>query len=165
MSIVNVRINVRVNGVAYRAEVEPRLLLVDFIRDNLRLKGAHIGCEDGVCGACTVIVGGRAAKSCMMFAVQADGADILTVEGLAEDARLHPIQEAFQEQHGLQCGFCTPAMVLSTYQLLSRNPDPTPEQIRNGISGNVCRCTGYTNIVKAVTAAATKLRGAGNSAA
>jgi carbon-monoxide dehydrogenase small subunit len=165
MSIVTVRINVRVNGVAYRAEVEPRLLLVDFIRDNLRLKGAHIGCEDGVCGACTVIVGGRAAKSCMMFAVQADGADILTVEGLAEDARLHPIQEAFQEQHGLQCGFCTPAMVLSTYQLLSRNPDPTPEQIRNGISGNVCRCTGYTNIVKAVTAAATKLRGAGNSAA
>jgi aerobic carbon-monoxide dehydrogenase small subunit len=165
MSIVTVHINVRVNGVAYRAEVEPRLLLVDFIRDNLRLKGAHIGCEDGVCGACTVIVGGRAAKSCMMFAVQADGAEILTVEGLAEDTRLHPIQEAFQEQHGLQCGFCTPAMVLSTYQLLSRNPDPTPEQIRNGISGNVCRCTGYTNIVKAVTAAATKLRGAGNSAA
>jgi aerobic-type carbon monoxide dehydrogenase small subunit (CoxS/CutS family) len=165
MSIVNVRINVRVNGVAYRAEVEPRLLLVDFIRDNLRLKGAHIGCEDGVCGACTVIVAGRAAKSCMMFAVQADGAEILTVEGLAEDTRLHPIQEAFQEQHGLQCGFCTPAMVLSTYQLLARNPDPTPEQIRTGISGNVCRCTGYTNIVKAVAAAATKLRGAGNSAA
>ena len=153
-------ITVTVNGVVYREEIEPRLLLVDFLRDNLGLKGAHIGCEDGVCGACTVIVAGRAAKSCMMFAVQADGVEILTVEGLAQGARLHPIQEAFTEQHGLQCGFCTPAMVLSTYQLLARNPDPTAEQIRRGISGNICRCTGYTNIVKAVAAAAVKLRGA-----
>lgn len=153
-------ITVTVNGVVYREEIEPRLLLVDFLRDNLCLKGAHIGCEDGVCGACTVIVAGRAAKSCMMFAVQADGVEILTVEGLAQGARLHPIQEAFTEHHGLQCGFCTPAMVLSTYQLLARNPDPTAEQIRRGISGNICRCTGYTNIVKAVAAAAVKLRGA-----
>ena len=153
-------ITVTVNGLTYREEVEPRLLLVDFLRDNLRLKGAHIGCEDGVCGACTVIVAGRATKSCMMFAVQADGVEILTVEGLAEGGRLHPIQEAFTEQHGLQCGFCTPAMVLSTYQFLARNPNPTVEQIRRGISGNICRCTGYTNIVKAVAAAAIKLRGA-----
>jgi len=153
-------INVTVNGVAYRENVEPRLLLVDFLRDRLGLKGAHIGCEDGVCGACTVVLRGRAVKSCMIFAIQADGAEVLTVEGLARDGELHPIQEAFREHHGLQCGFCTPAMVLSARQLLSRNPDPTPQQIRAGISGNICRCTGYTNIVKAIGAAAVKLRAA-----
>ena len=153
-------INVTVNGVAYRENVEPRLLLVDFLRDRLGLKGAHIGCEDGVCGACTVVLRGRAVKSCMIFAIQADGAEVLTVEGLASDGELHPIQEAFREHHGLQCGFCTPAMVLSARQLLSRNPDPTPQQIRAGISGNICRCTGYTNIVKAIGAAAVKLRAA-----
>ncbi len=153
-------INVTVNGVAYREDVEPRLLLVDFLRDNLRLKGAHIGCEDGYCGACTAIVNGRAVKSCMMFAIQVDGAEILTVEGLASGAKLDPIQEAFREHHGLQCGYCTPAMLLSARQLLARNPDPTPPQIREGISGNICRCTGYTNIVKAIEAAAVKLRDA-----
>jgi len=157
-------INVTVNGVAYREDVEPRLLLVDFLRDRLGLKGAHIGCEDGVCGACTVVLRGRAVKSCMIFAIQAYGAEVLTVEGLARDGELHPIQEAFREHHGLQCGFCTPAMVLSARQLLSRNPDPTPQQIRAGISGNICRCTGYTNIVKAIGAAAVKLRAAKASA-
>jgi aerobic carbon-monoxide dehydrogenase small subunit len=153
-------INVTVNGVAYREDVEPRLLLVDFLRDRLMLKGAHIGCEDGVCGACTVVLRGRAVKSCMIFAIQVDGAEMLTVEGLASDDKLDPIQEAFREHHGLQCGFCTPAMLLSARQLLSRNPDPTPPQIRAGISGNICRCTGYTNIVKAIGAAAVKLRAA-----
>jgi len=153
-------INVTVNGVAYREDVEPRLLLVDFLRDRLMLKGAHIGCEDGVCGACTVVLRGRAVKSCMIFAIQVDGAEILTAEGLASDGKLDPIQEAFREHHGLQCGFCTPAMLLSARELLSRNPDPTPPQIRAGISGNICRCTGYTNIVKAIGAAAVKLRAA-----
>ena len=153
-------VNVIVNGVAYREEVEPRLLLVDFLRDRLMLKGAHIGCEDGVCGACTVVLRGRAVKSCMIFAIQVDGGELLTVEGLASDDKLDPIQEAFRENHGLQCGFCTPAMLLSARQLLSRNPDPTPAQIRAGISGNICRCTGYTNIVKAIGAAAVNLRAA-----
>ena len=158
-------ISVTINGVKYHEEVEPRLLLVDFLRDQLRLRGAHIGCEDGYCGACTVMVHGRAVKSCMMFAIQVDGAEIMTAEGLAPDGELHPIQQAFREHHGLQCGFCTPAMVLSSYQLLSRNPNPSPEQIREGISGNICRCTGYTNIVKAVGAAAAKLRAAKTSTA
>jgi len=153
-------INFSVNGTAYREEVEARLLLVDFLRDRLGLKAAHIGCEDGVCGACTVVLRGRAVKSCMIFAIQVDGADLLTAEGLAIDGKLHPIQEAFREHHGLQCGFCTPAMLLSAQQLLSRNPDPTASEIRAGISGNICRCTGYTNIVKAIAAAATKLRAA-----
>lgn len=158
-------ISVTVNGAKYHEEVEPRLLLVDFLRDRLRLRGAHIGCEDGYCGACTVIVDGRAIKSCMMLAIQVDGAEIMTAEGLAPDGELHPIQQAFREHHGLQCGFCTPAMVLSSFELLSRNPNPSPEQIRDGISGNICRCTGYTNIVKAVGAAAAKLRAAKTSTA
>lgn len=151
-------ISVTINGVLYREEVEPRLLLVDFLRDRLRLKGPHIGCEDGFCGACAVVIGGKAVKSCMMFAIQADGARIVTIEGLAEGTQLHPVQQAFQENHGLQCGFCTPGMVLSVCQLLARNPDPTEEQIRSGLAGNICRCTGYTNIVRAVKAAAAKLR-------
>ena len=158
-------VEINVNGTERRCEVEPRLLLVHFLREVCGLTGTHIGCETSLCGACTVLLDGRAVKSCTVLAVQADGHTVTTIEGLAQEGHLHPLQEAFWEEHGLQCGFCTPAMVLSTYQLLSRNPDPTPEQIRNGISGNVCRCTGYTNIVKAVTAAATKLRGAGNSAA
>src|SRR3990172_2457750 len=158
-------ISVTINKVEYHEEVEPRLLLVDFLRDRLRLRGAHIGCEDGVCGACTVMVRGRAVKSCMILAIQVDGAEIMTAEGLAPDGELHPIQQAFREHHGLQCGFCTPAMVLSSYQLLSRNPNPSPEQIREGISGNICRCPGYTNIVKAVGAAAAKLRAAKTSTA
>ncbi len=158
-------ISVTVNGIEHREDVEPRLLLVDFLRDRLRLRGAHIGCEDGYCGACTVMVRGRAIKSCMMLAIQADGAEIMTAEGLAPEGELHPIQQAFREHHGLQCGFCTPAMVLSSFELLSRNPDPSPEQIRDGISGNICRCTGYTNIVKAVGAAAAKLRAAKSSTA
>ena len=151
-------IRVTINSTAYCEEVEPRLLLVDFLRDNLGLKGTHIGCEDGVCGACTIILDGRAVKSCMIFAIQVDGADLLTAESLASGGELDPIQEAFREKHALQCGFCTPAMVLSARQLLARNPDPTPPQIRAGISGNICRCTGYTNIVKAIEAAAVKLR-------
>ncbi|HTY54342.1 MAG TPA: (2Fe-2S)-binding protein [Candidatus Binataceae bacterium] len=151
-------IRVTINSTAYCEEVEPRLLLVDFLRDNLGLKGTHIGCEDGVCGACTIILDGRAVKSCMIFAIQVDGADLLTAESLASGGELDPIQEAFREKHALQCGFCSPAMVLSARQLLARNPDPTPPQIRAGISGNICRCTGYTNIVKAIEAAAVKLR-------
>lgn len=147
-------IKLTVNGGAVDEEVEPRLLLVDFIRDRLKLKGAHIGCEDGVCGACTVLINGRAIKSCLMFAIQADGVEITTVEGLAPPGQLHPIQRAFQQHHGLQCGYCTPAMILSTSELLARIPQPNDEQIRQWISGNVCRCTGYTNIVKAVRAAA-----------
>lgn len=149
-------IKLKVNGVAVAEEVEPRLLLVDFIRDRLKLKGAHIGCEDGVCGACTVLINGRATKSCLMFAIQADGAEITTVEGLAPAGQLHPIQRAFQQHHGLQCGYCTPAMVLSTCELLARIPQPSNEQIRRWISGNICRCTGYNNIVKAVRAAASE---------
>jgi carbon-monoxide dehydrogenase small subunit len=151
-------ISVTINDIAYREEVEPRLLLVDFLRDRLGLKSPHIGCEDGVCGACTVILGGLAVKSCMIFAIQVDGTDLQTAESLASSGELDPIQEAFRENHALQCGFCTPAMVLSARQLLARNPDPTPPQIRAGISGNICRCTGYTNIVKAIAAAAVKLR-------
>lgn len=154
------RISVTVNGVLHSGEVEPRLLLVDFIRDHLKLKGTHIGCEDGTCGACTVLLNGRAVKSCMLFAVQVDGDALTTIEGIATGTPLHPIQEAFWENHGLQCGFCTPGMVLSVYQLLLRHPNPTPEEIRRGIAGNICRCTGYTNIVKAVQAAATKIRAA-----
>jgi carbon-monoxide dehydrogenase small subunit len=147
-------IKLTVNGIAVDEAVEPRLLLVDFIRDRLKLKGVHIGCEDGVCGACTILVNGQAVKSCLMFAIQADGATITTIEGLAPVGQLHPIQRAFQKHHGLQCGYCTPAMVLSTSALLARVPRPSDDQIRQWISGNVCRCTGYNNIVKAVRAAA-----------
>jgi aerobic-type carbon monoxide dehydrogenase small subunit (CoxS/CutS family) len=150
---VNVR--VRVNGQRREARVEPRMLLVDFLRDELNLTGTHIGCDTTYCGACTVILNGRTVKSCTLFAVMADGGEITTVEGLARDGKLHPIQEAFAECHGLQCGFCTPGLLMSTLHLLTKTPNPTDAQIRKGIAGNTCRCTGYQNIFKAVRAAAT----------
>lgn len=146
----------RVNGVRSTETVEPRTLLVDFLRDRLRLTGTHIGCDTSHCGACTVLLDGLPVKSCTMFAVQADGRDVTTIEGLAPRGRMHPVQEAFKENHGLQCGFCTPGMVLAAVALLKRNPHPTEEEIQTGISGNLCRCTGYVNIVKSVAAAAAR---------
>lgn len=147
-------VSLTVNGRPYRAEVEARMLLVYFLRDLLRLTGTHIGCDTTSCGACTVLVNGRPVKGCTMFAVQADGAEILTVEGLAQDRQLHPLQKAFAEQHGLQCGFCTPGMLMTAYAFLQENPNPTEDEIRRAISGNLCRCTGYMNIVKAIRHAA-----------
>ncbi len=155
---MKIPISVTVNGVTYQHEVEPRLLLVYYLRDVLGLTGTHIGCDTTSCGACTVLMDGLAVKSCTLLAVQADGADILTVEGLAQDGRLHPIQEGFWEEHGLQCGFCTPGMMLTALQILERHPDPTDEQIRHGLEGNLCRCTGYQHIVNSIKAAARKLK-------
>lgn len=152
------RIGVTVNGTVHEAEVEPRLLFVHFIREVLGLTGTHIGCDTTNCGACTVLLDGRAVKSCTVFAVQADGREVMTVEGLAKDGQLHPIQEGFYEKHGLQCGFCTPGMMMSAYALLQRNPNPSEGEIRWGISGNLCRCTGYVNIVEAIRYAAEKMR-------
>ncbi len=152
-------VRARVNGKAYSEEVEPRLLLVHFLRRGLRLTGTHIGCDTGNCGACTVMMNGKAVKSCLVFAAQADGVEILTVEGLAEGMRLHPLQEAFWENHGLQCGFCTPGMIMAGYALLHSNPKPSDEEIRHAIAGNLCRCTGYVNIVKAIRAASEKMSG------
>ena len=153
-------ISLTVNGKQQGGEVEPRLLLVHYLRDKLGLTGTHIGCDTSQCGACTVIVNGRAVKSCTVFAVQADGAEIMTIEGLAQDGQLHPIQEGFWEEHGLQCGFCTPGMIMSAYDFLSRNPDPSEEEIRHALHGNLCRCTGYQHIVAAVQQAAERLQGA-----
>ena len=150
-------ITVTINGKTYSHEVEPRLLLIHYLREVAGLTGPHIGCETSVCGACTVAVDGKAVKSCTMFAVQADGREVVTIEGLAVNGKLHPVQEAFWEQHGLQCGFCTPGMIMSSRQLLERNPDPTESEIRHGIDGNLCRCTGYQHIVNAVKAAAGKM--------
>ena len=150
-------IHVKVNGQDRQADVEPRMLLVHFIREALELTGTHIGCDTSHCGACTVLLNGKTAKSCTVFAVQADGGEILTVEGLNTDGQLHPLQQGFKEEHGLQCGFCTPGMLMSSYALLQRNPKPSEEDIRWGISGNLCRCTGYQNIVKAVQFAADKM--------
>jgi carbon-monoxide dehydrogenase small subunit len=147
-------VGVSVNGERYEREVEARKLLVHFLRDDLDLTGTHVGCDTGNCGACTVLLAGRAVKSCMLLAVQADGAEITTVEGLAPDGELTPLQRAFSEQHGLQCGYCTPGMLLSASYLLEQNPKPTEEEIRRGIQGNICRCTGYVNIVRAIQAAA-----------
>jgi len=149
-------VRVKVNGRERQAEVEPRLLLIHFIREVLELTGSHIGCDTSHCGACTVLLNGKTVKSCTMFAVQADGGEILTVEGLIKDGQLHPLQEGFKEEHGLQCGFCTPGMLMSSYALLRNNPKPSEEDIRWGISGNLCRCTGYQNIVKAVQFASGK---------
>ena len=149
-------IQVTVNGVKQESDVEARLLLVHYLREVLNLTGTHIGCDTTNCGACTVLLNGKPVKSCTLFAVQADGADVLTVEGLAKDGKLDPIQEGFHEEHGLQCGFCTPGMMITAHALLKKNPNPTEEDIRWGISGNLCRCTGYTNIVKAVQYAAAK---------
>lgn len=153
-----VKVTCRVNGKTYTGMAEPRTLLVYFLRDELNLTGTHVGCDTGHCGACTVMMNGKTVKSCMVLAVQAQGADILTVEGLAEDDKLHPLQEAFWENHGLQCGYCTPGMLMSALFLLQRNPDPTEDEIRRAIEGNLCRCTGYVNIVKSVKAAAKKMR-------
>jgi carbon-monoxide dehydrogenase small subunit len=157
--VTRTTIEVTINGMRYRHEVEPRLLLVHYIRDVVGLTGTHIGCETSLCGACTVLLNGAAVKSCTLFAVQADGAEITTIEGLGEEGRLHPIQEGFWMKHGLQCGYCTPGMILAAYQLLQRYPDPTEAQIRHGIEGNLCRCTGYQHIIEAVRYAAEKLRG------
>jgi aerobic carbon-monoxide dehydrogenase small subunit len=150
-------ITVTINGKSHTHEVEPRLLLIHYLREVAGLTGPHIGCETSVCGACTIAVDGKAVKSCTMFAVQADGREIVTIEGLAANGKLHPVQEAFWEQHGLQCGFCTPGMIMASRQLLERNPDPTESEIRHGIDGNLCRCTGYQHIVNAVKAAAGKM--------
>jgi aerobic carbon-monoxide dehydrogenase small subunit len=152
------RITFKINGVRKRAEVEPRLLLSHLIRRGLGLTGTHMGCDTTNCGACTVLVDGYPVKSCTMLAVQADGHEISTVEGLATASELHPLQEGFKEEHGLQCGFCTPGMMLAAKALLDRNPDPTEEDVRWALSGNLCRCTGYQNIVKSVLWAAEKLR-------
>jgi carbon-monoxide dehydrogenase small subunit len=150
-------VKVTVNGEVKEADIEPRLLLVHFLREDLNLTGTHIGCDTTSCGACTVMLNGKAVKSCTVFAVQADGGEVTTVEGLARNGTLHPIQQAFTEKHGLQCGFCTPGMMISSIALLEQNPSPTEEEIRWGLSGNLCRCTGYVNIVKAVQQAAEKM--------
>ena len=152
--IPRVPVEVNVNGRSYRREVEPRMLLVEFIREELALTGTHIGCETTYCGACTVILNGLAVKSCTMFAVQADGGEILTVEGLEKDGKLDPVQQAFSDEHGLQCGYCTPGLLMSVTYLLAKNSKPDEKQIRKGIAGNVCRCTGYQNIMAAIKAAA-----------
>ena len=152
------KIGVSVNGTGCEAEVESRLLLVHFIRDMLRLTGTHIGCDTTHCGACTVLLDGEPVKSCTVLAVQADGREVMTVEGLEQNGQLHPIQEGFWEKHGLQCGYCTPGMMMTGYALLKSNAKPSEEEIRKAISGNLCRCTGYVNIVKAVQHAAARLR-------
>jgi aerobic carbon-monoxide dehydrogenase small subunit len=147
---------INVNGTVRHSEVEPRLLLVHYLRDVLGLTGTHVGCETSLCGACTVLLDGQAVKSCTMFAVQADGSELKTVEGLSSEGQLHPVQEGFWERHGLQCGYCTPGMIMAAAQLLERNPSPTREEIRHGLDGNLCRCTGYQHIVEAVEYAAKK---------
>lgn len=151
-------IAVTVNGTQYERTVEPRLLLSDFLRHDLGLTGTHVGCEHGVCGSCTVLLDSQPVRSCLVFAVQAHGHEITTVEGLGTPDNLHPIQEAFQEAHGVQCGFCTPGLLLTLVPFLEQNPDPTEQEIRHAISGNLCRCTGYQHIVDAVTLAAEKMR-------
>ena len=151
-------IRVIVNGKEYVRDVKPRLLLVDFLRDNLGLTGTHVGCDTSNCGACTVMLNGKSVKSCSMFAIQADGKEILTIEGLAKGNQFHPLQQAFWDNHGLQCGFCTPGMIIQAYWFLKENPHPSEEQIRWGVAGNLCRCTGYSNIVKAIQVASEKMR-------
>ena len=151
-------INLEVNGRTYQRSVEPRLLLSDFLRHELRLTGTHVGCEHGICGACTILLDGEAARSCIMLAVQADGAELQTIEGLAQNGKLHPLQQAFHEHHGLQCGFCTPGMLMTALDFLRVKPDPSEAEIREGISAVLCRCTGYQGIINAVKAAAPVLR-------
>ncbi len=155
------RIKMSVNGVEHTHEVEARTLLVNFLRETLGLTGAHVGCETSICGTCTVLIGGRAVKSCTRLSVQADGAEITTIEGLANGDELHPLQQSFWDDHGLQCGFCTPGMILAAHDLLARNADPDDAEIRHALEGNLCRCTGYQNIVKAVRSAATSMGEAG----
>jgi len=149
-------ISINVNGVDHAGEVEPRLLLVHYLRDELALTGTHVGCETSICGACTILLDGQAVKSCTMFAVQADGSNITTIEGLAANGNLHPVQEGFWECHGLQCGYCTPGMIMTSTQIIDRNPNPSRDEIRHGLDGNLCRCTGYQHIVEAVEYAAKK---------
>ena len=151
------KVSMTVNGNTYEHDVEPRTLLVQHLREDMGLTGTHVGCDTSSCGACTIIVNGETVKSCTLLAVQCDGAEIKTIEGMSTNGELHPIQESFREKHGLQCGFCTPGMVMSSWQLLERNPKPSEHEIRHAIEGNFCRCTGYHNIVKAVQDAATKL--------
>jgi carbon-monoxide dehydrogenase small subunit len=158
-------ITVTVNGAVHEADVEPRLLLVHFLRDTLGLTGTHIGCDTSNCGACTVHVDGDSAKSCTMLAVQANGREVKTIEGMADGATLHPLQQAFWDQHGLQCGFCTPGMIMQSAWLLANDPDPSEQEIREGISGNLCRCTGYVNIVKAIQQAAAEMAAAAETQA
>ncbi|HEU4565114.1 MAG TPA: (2Fe-2S)-binding protein [Gemmatimonadaceae bacterium] len=158
-------IAVTVNGTTRRSEVEPRLLLVHYLRDVLGLTGTHVGCDTSQCGACTVLLNGIAVKSCNVLAVQADGAEVTTIEGMASPGKLHPLQEAFWQEHGLQCGFCTPGVIMAATDLLRRNPAPTEEEIRVGLEGNLCRCTGYHNIVKAVRAAAHQISQTSDTAA
>jgi carbon-monoxide dehydrogenase small subunit len=158
--IENISIRLQVNQKPYSRTVEPRKLLVEFLREDLDLTGTHVGCDTTYCGACTVLMNGAAVKSCTMFAVQADGADILTVEGLEQNGELHPIQRAFGDCHGLQCGYCTPGLMLSAWQLLSRNQQPSGKEMRKAIAGNTCRCTGYQNILKAIQLAGQNLKGA-----
>jgi carbon-monoxide dehydrogenase small subunit len=149
-------IKINVNGVDHAGEVEPRMLLVHYLRDVLALTGTHVGCETSICGACTLLVDGQAVKSCTMFAVQADGCNVTTIEGLAANGNLHPVQEGFWEQHGLQCGYCTPGMIMAATQVIDRNANPSRDEIRHGLEGNLCRCTGYQHIVEAVEYAAKK---------
>jgi len=153
------KVSVTVNGKVRTADVEPRTLLVHFLRESLNLTGTHIGCDTSQCGACTILMNGQAVKSCTLFAVQADGAKMTTIEGLAKNGELHPIQQGFWEKHGLQCGFCTPGMILAAHQMLERYPNPSEEQIRHQLEGNLCRCTGYHNIVKAIQWAAEQMAG------
>lgn len=152
------KITLSLNGATHEADIEPRLLLVDFIRDLAGLTGTHIGCETSICGACTVLLDGQPVKSCTLLAVQAEGAEVITIEGLARDGQLHPVQEGFWDCHGLQCGFCTPGMILAACGLLQENPQPNEEEIRHQLKGNLCRCTGYQHIIEAVQAAAGKMR-------
>jgi aerobic carbon-monoxide dehydrogenase small subunit len=156
--VKTIPVSMVVNDQKHEADVSPRLLLSDCLRHELGLPGTHVGCEHGVCGSCTVVVDGRAARSCLMFAVQADGAQIKTIEGLSKNGALHPIQEAFWEEHGLQCGYCTPGMLMTAYELLTDNPNPSDDDIREAISGNLCRCTGYTYIINAIRSAGAKMR-------
>jgi len=153
-------ITLTVNGAAQRHEVEPRMLLVHYLRDVLGLTGTHVGCETSICGACTVLLDGQSVKSCTVLAVQADGAQVTTIEGMAANGQLHPVQEGFWEKHGLQCGYCTPGMIMAAAQVLARNPQPSDEEIRHGLEGNLCRCTGYQHIVEAVRYAADKMKAA-----
>lgn len=153
-------VSMKVNGIKYERQVEARMLLSDFIREELELPGTHVGCEHGICGVCTILLNGEPARSCLMFAVQAEDADILTIEGLANGTELHPIQKAFRTHHGLQCGYCTPGQVLTAYDFLSENPNPTEEEARLGMSSVLCRCTGYSQIIDAVLAAAKEMGGA-----
>ena len=157
-------VTMTVNGRQVSGEVEPRTLLVEFLREGLGLTGTHVGCDTSQCGCCVVHVDGKSVKSCTMLAVQADGAEVTTIEGLAADGQLHPLQQAFHENHGLQCGFCTPGMIMSSLELLQRNPDPTEAEVREWLEGNLCRCTGYHNIVKSVLAAAAAMRGTAQAA-